>query len=292
MTQTLTSGLAHGLIEGMSAKDYHADPCVTPSLSSSLARVLLEKSPAHAARLHPKLGGASSEETPAMSTGTLMHAILAGSNEIEAAPFSDFKTKAAREWRDGVIATGGIPVLEGAYKEAHAIAHAVRTRAAIGIDNTPFVPTAKHEVSAIWQEKGCTCRARFDCLNITEHNADIWDWKTTNDATDRGIERSIARYRYDIQAAFYLRGLETLMPGYRGRTSFIFVFVESSAPYAVRRVVLQPSYLAAAQKKVSEAIDIWSRCLATNEFPLPSPDTLAVELPAWLDDLDDEISAS
>lgn len=281
-----------GLIHEMTAATYHADPCASPSLSSTTARTLLFKSPAHAAREHPKLGGERSEETTAMSTGTLVHALLSGTNRIEVEDFPDYKTKAARDWRNAVTATGGIAVLQGAFLEAHAVAHSVRTRAAIGIYNTPFAATAKHEVTAIWREKNIFCRARYDCLNITDHVADIWDWKTTNDISDRGIEKSIAKYRYDIQAAFYLRGLESLMPGYRGRTSFIFVFVESSAPYTVRRVVLQPSYLQAANKCVSGAIDTWARCIKANDFPMLAPDTLAVELPAWLDDSDGEISAS
>jgi len=281
--------LSVGLHYGVSATYYHADPCETPSLSSTLARTLLDKSPAHAALDHPKLGRNKRESTAAMSKGTLVHAILAGSDEIEVGDFKDFKTKAAQEWRDGVEASGRIAVLPPSYEEGMSIAGAVRARAAQGIGHTPFGPDAKNEVSAIWQEKGCFCRARFDVLEVGDY-ANIWDYKSCADVSDRGIERSIVKYGYHIQAAFYLRGLETLMPKYRGRTSFVFVFFETTAPYAVRRVTLQPSWLTAASAKVNEAINLWAHCIETNKFPLTPPDTLKLELPAYLDDSDDEIT--
>ncbi len=281
--------LEQGFHYEITANRYHADPCATPSLSSGAARTLLDKSPAHAALEHPKLGAQKREATSAMSKGTLVHAILSGGDEIEVGEFENFKTKAAQEWRDSIEESGRIAVLLPAYEEATRIANAVRARAAQGIDNTPFNTAAKHEVTAIWREKCCFCRARYDVLNVGDY-ADIWDWKSCADISDRGIERSIVKYGYHIQAAFYLRGLETILPQYRGRTSFVFVFFETTAPYAVRRVTLQPSWLMAASAKANEAINIWSHCLETNTFPLTSPDTLKLELPAYLDDTDDEIT--
>jgi len=281
--------LGVGLHYGVSATAYHADPCETPSLSSTLARTLLDKSPAHAALEHPKLGANKRESTAAMSKGTLVHAILAGSDEIEVGNFKDFRKDDAQEWRDAVEASGRIAVLPPAYEEGMRIAGAVRARAAIGIDHTPFGTEAKNEVTAIWKEKGCFCRARFDVLEVGDY-ANIWDFKSCADVSDRGIERSIVKYGYHIQAAFYIRGLENIMPKYRGRTSFIFVFFETTPPYAVRRVTLQPSWLMAASAKVNEAINLWAHCIETNNFPITSPDTLKLELPAYLDDTDDEIT--
>jgi hypothetical protein len=285
--------MSTGFFYDMPQSVYHADPAPAPSLSSGVARTLLAKSPAHAAMEHPKIGGVKRESTDAMSTGTLIHAIMAGATEsITISPYDDFRTKDAREWRASAMESGKIIVKAEALTLAAKVADSIKAKAALGIDNTPFAPTAKHEAAAIWQEDGCYCRALFDCLNITEHGADIWDWKTTNDISDRGIEKAVAKYRYDIQAAFYLRGLEKLLPAYRGRTSFVFVFVETEAPYTVRRVCLQPSYMQHANAKVAEAITTWAHCLANNHFPSMPPDTLALELPAWLDDSEDEISVS
>jgi hypothetical protein len=287
-----TQKLGEGFHYDIPASIYHADPCETPSLSSGCARTLIAKSPAHAALEHPKLGGEKRESSDAMNTGTLIHAILNGSDEIVVGFFSDFKTNVAKEWRNSCEASGKIPVLEKKYAEAKKVAESIRQRAALGVSNSPFNSVhAKHEVTAIWKEKGCFCRARYDVLNVDPNGyADIWDWKTTTDISDHGIQKKISGLGYHIQAAFYLRGLETLLPKYRGRTSFIFVFAEINPPYAVRRVVLRPSYYQKAGADVNQAINLWAHCIETNTFPMTAPDTLEIELPAYMEDQDDEIT--
>lgn len=42
-------------VHDLDESTYHADPCAAPSLSSSIAKVLLFKSPLHARYCHPKL---------------------------------------------------------------------------------------------------------------------------------------------------------------------------------------------------------------------------------------------
>jgi hypothetical protein len=227
-----------------------------------------------------------------MYTGSLIHAILSGDqSEISVGAFADYKKKAAQEWRDETRAAGKIPVLFDQYEDALAVSYKVRGRAAHGItERSPFAPEAKHEVTAIWREGDIFCRGRYDVL-ITDANgnADIWDWKSSKDVSDRGIEKSIASYRYDIQAAFYMRGLESL--GYKPhQMSFVFVFFETVAPYTVRRVVLSQEYLAQARKEVSEAIAKWQECQQTGKYPVMPPDTLTVEIPHWLSENDGDIA--
>jgi hypothetical protein len=287
MENTLTTGLHYGV----PAPRYHADPCPTPSLSSGAARTILAKSPAHVQIENPRLGGTSRESTAAMDTGALIHAILSGNlDEIGVGDFPNYLTKAAKEWRDETRAAGKVPVLAEAYVEAEIVSGYVRARAAIGITNSPFDALAKNEVTAIWREGDVYCRARYDVLRMDDHgNADVFDWKTTKDISDRGIEKSIANFRYDIQAAFYLRGLEAM--GLRlPQLSFCFVFIETAPPYTVRRVVLSQEYLAQARKEVSQAIALWQQCLARNAFPTTPPDTLTVEIPHYLSENDGDIT--
>lgn len=289
-----TNPLGVGLHEGVPADVYHADCCPAPSLSSSVLRTMLSKSIEHAALEHPKLGGASKDSTPSMNLGSIVHWLLASgvSDDLVLGAFDNYLSKAARLWRDEVTASGKTPILERDLNDARPVADAVRQKAALGITNTPFVPHARSEVSAIWQEGEVFCRARYDQLVIDPNGyADIFDWKTTTDVSPRAIEKAIVKYGYHIQAAFYLRGLNALLPSHRGRTSLCFVFVESAPPYAVRRVVLSPAFLAAGVKEVSRGIDQWKHALATSQFTAPNLETLEVELPAFLED-DDDISAS
>ena len=60
----------------LSAEEYHADPCPTPSLSSSIARTLLASSPHHAWWEHPRFNpGRVREEDEKFDLGTAAHAL-------------------------------------------------------------------------------------------------------------------------------------------------------------------------------------------------------------------------
>jgi hypothetical protein len=289
MSNETTQTLSVGLHYGVPASVYHADPCETPSLSSGALRVLLSKSPAHAAMEHPRLGGIKRESSPAMDTGSLVHAILSGSqDEISVGSFADYKTKAAQTWREETRETGKIPVLAEAYEAAQKVADHVRRRCALGTTQSPFSsPSARHEVTGIWKDGDAFCRARYDLLEIDQYTADVWDWKSTRDISNRGIDKSIKNLRYDIQQEFYLRGLSILAPG--RVQSFVFIFFETVQPYTVRRAVISPSYRAQANRDITRGVTLWQQCLRDGQFPVLPPDTYTAEIPAYLDEDDGEI---
>ncbi len=284
--------LTVGLHEGIPAHVYHSDPAPKPSLSSSLARVLLNDSPRHAWSQHPRLNAdkPARESTDSMDLGTLVHAILAGDKAgIEVGTFDDYRSKAARDWRDGVRSTGATPVLEKHLHAANPIADAVKAHAGNGCDNGPFKEgvRAMSEAVCIWQEGDEYCRALVDRLVLGEHTADLWDWKTTTDVTDRAIEKTVANYGYATQLAFYLRGLRKLLPNV-AQFSATLVFVETSAPFTVRRVNFSPEYMTHADREVTKAINLWQRCSASGDWSDPRNGTgLSLELPAYIvqDDL-------
>lgn len=294
--QSLPAGvtpLGVGLHDGIPGDVYHADPCIEPSLSSGVLRTILAKSIEHAALEHRRLGGGSRDATKFMDFGSVVHALLAGKNsDLVLGDFDSFRSKAAQEWKRSVDAVGKTPALNRDMDAARPVVEAIRTKAALGITNDPFAPHGRSEVTAIWREGDAWCRARYDRLVIDpEGYADVWDWKTTSDISDRGIEKAVSGLGYHIQAGFYLRGLEALRPTHRGRCSFILCFVETSAPYHVRRVTLSPTYLAIGRRKVEEGIARWKEAMGAQNFSaLPFP-TLEVEAPAYMDE-DDQISAS
>jgi hypothetical protein len=285
--------LGPGLHDGIPSDVYHADPCPTPSLSSGVLRTIIAKSIEHAALEHSRIGGQKREAKPAMTLGSIVHSLLAGENsDLVLGNFDSFRSKASQEWKQEVEASGKTPVLERDLEDARPVANAIREKAAIGITNDPFVATGRSEVTAIWKEGDVYCRARYDRLVIDPNGyADIWDWKTIADISERSINKAIAHFGYHIQEAFYTRGLTAVLPEYIGRTSFIFAFAEVTPPYQVRRVKLSPSYLAIGRRRVGEGIAAWQHALGTNDFKAPVFDTLEIEAPAYLED-DDEISIS
>jgi hypothetical protein len=90
-----------------SKEQYHADPTEVPSLSYSVAKILLTESPMHAYYYHPRLGGHVREQTKAMGKGQVIHKLLLGIGaDIVVVRADNFRTKAAQELRDAAIAAG------------------------------------------------------------------------------------------------------------------------------------------------------------------------------------------
>src|SRR5215469_11135399 len=99
---------------------YHGDPVPGGSLSSSGARKLLPPScPAKFAweRENPP------EPTKALDLGTAAHSLVLGIGKplawIDA---EDWRTKAAKEWRDAARAEGSVPLLLHEFNQVDAMA--------------------------------------------------------------------------------------------------------------------------------------------------------------------------
>lgn len=280
---TLTPGLHYGI----PAKAYHADCCPEPSLSSGIARLILAESMEHAHLAHPRLGGADKNKTDAMGLGQLVHSLMDDNPEKDwvLGPFDSYKTGEARAWRDRIALSGKTPALDRDLAEARPIADALTAKT--------ILPKCKSEVTAIWQEKGDVwCRARYDKLALGTQSADFWDWKTSsNDLSDRGIIRSIAKYGYHIQIAFYLRGLMACTGMTLDASNATLVFVATKAPYTVRRVRLTETFLTEGMRKAVEAIDKWDTAMRTCHWSdHREADVFEAEMPMWMDEVDIEIS--
>jgi hypothetical protein len=129
----------------------------------------------------------------------------------------------------------------------------------------------------VWDEDGVTCRARLDWLR--DDYATIDDLKTSGMSVDPyAVSRTIYKQGYDVQAAFYLRGLRKLTGA---AAEFRFVFAEVDAPNAITVVNLSPASLALAHEKVEYAINTWRDCLRTNKWPGYPTRVATVDLPAW-----------
>lgn len=278
------SPIASGLHLGIPAEVYHADPCPTPSLSSGVARVIAEKTPAHAYLEHVRLGGSKPEPTSEMVLGDYVHGLM--SNDLsgyDVADFDDYKSKDARAWRDAVIESGKRPVLDKTVQRAQLIATAlIKKIGNVGLTNNPCV-TGDAEVTAIWEEDGIWLRARYDRLIRDPSSfADVWDWKTTGAGmTPDSLIRMIIDKGYHIQAAHYLRGLRALAPEYRGRVTFTLAFVETEAPYAVRIVPISEGFLSAGDRLLNRAIAQWRQCLLEDQWPDGSERPLTLTPPTW-----------
>ncbi|TCR64660.1 PD-(D/E)XK nuclease-like domain-containing protein [Bosea sp. BK604] len=296
MTEPLR--LPAGIHFDVAAKDYHADPAAEPSLSSSVANVLLTQSPRHAWQVHPRLNPEQPDETPtgAKEIGTAVHKLLLGRGasvvEIDA---KDYRTNAAKEARSAAYDAGECPILKADYERATAMAEAVSKQLA-SIEGCDGFTAAAPEVVGICQDAtGAWLRCMMDKLEERNGGAIIWDLKSGDLAAEpSGLGRRIANMGYEVQAAMYERIVITLRPDLAGRLRFRWIFVENEFPHLITVAELDNAGLEIGRKKVSAAIGLWNRCIQAGNWPGYPAQIVLAEYPpfaesAWLTrELDDE----
>jgi len=264
----------------MPADVYHADPCSTPSLSSTIARTLLDKSAAHARAAHPHLTpNPEHDDADHLDIGTIAHSILleGNSDQVDIIDVTDWRTKDAKALRDASRAAGRIPIKIAEWANIDRMVSAVVEQLNAHQAHPALLAAGLAEQTLIWQEDDVTCRARLDWLR--DDRATIDDIKTTAiSANPLRVARTIFNNGYDFQAAFYLRGLKAIT----GATAeFRFVFVETTAPYGLSVITLSPAALALADEKVTHAIRLWAGCVERDDWPAYSRKVATAELPGW-----------
>ena len=272
----------------MTAAQYHADPCPTPSLSSSTIKTMLERTPRHAWCDHPRLGNMREQkDNDAFTLGTAAHKLILGAGDefcvIEA---NDWRTKDAQNQRDEARHAGLTPILAVQHIKARAIAAWSRGE----LNQLPLVEDAfAHglpELACFWQESDIWCRSLIDLAPTGEDAQGWWtiyDLKTTSGALDANtLARNMISYGYDIQAAHYTRGLQALL-GNDARVRFRFLFVESDSPYSATVAQASGQMAATGEQKVLAAYSIWSRGLRESEWPGYPRDVMRVEPPNFLE---------
>ncbi len=268
-------------IYDMPAAEYHADCCPEPSLSSSLARVLLAQSPWHSWQASPRLNpGYVAEESERFDIGTAIHSLLLeGESDFVIIDAADWRKKDAQAARDQARAEGRTPLLARQWADVQAMAETARRQFAAHEERPQPFANGKPEQTLIWREEDVWCRARLDWLADDYRTID--DLKSTAaSANPDAWGRLLWSSGYDVQAAFYLRGLRALT-GIDAR--FRFVPIEVDPPYALSVIGLAPDALALAERKVARAIGLWRECLNANAWPGYPNRCCYVEAPPWIE---------
>jgi hypothetical protein len=263
--------------------EYLADPAPEPSLSSSIAKLLLDRSPAHARLAHPRLGGVSSRSTAAMDLGALIHRYVLGKGaDVEPIDADDFRTKAAQQARDEARKQGQIPVLARVAGVAVAAAACIRRE----LDRVGVVFDGESEVAILWQENAedgaIWCRGMLDHVVERAGMLYVYDLKTIHCAHPDDCTKSAINYGYDLQQEAYTRAAEGLWPEYEGRVEFRFVFCEPDPPHAVTVAQLDATMRERGRRRWREAVDTWSRCLHTDTWPGYAQEPVTLWSPGWL----------
>ncbi len=282
--------LAPGLHHDVPEAQYHADAlCTVPTLSRSIAHRILTRSPLHAWYAHPRLNPRfkPAESSDAFDIGHAVHSrVLLGRDVHDVIDAPDWTKKKARAARDASRAAGRVPVLPPQAQMIDDMATELEAWIALDagrIHRGGMSP----EVTAIYQDAGVICRARFDLLS-DDPTAPVLDYKTTRNAAPDAFMRAVWAYGYDLQAAWYSRALKVL----RGRVppEFVFIAQEKEPPYAVTAHRLTPEAYEFAEARCDEALSIWRQCLATNTWPGYPEHVHEVPAPPWSLDREAEMT--
>lgn len=270
------------IIDRMSAATYHADPTQAASLSASIGKILLDKSPYHAWLAHPKLNpDYKPDEDPKFDLGTAAHDLIleGGTPRICVINPEDYRSKptkadpegsipkgwtnnAIREAREQARANGLTPILPWENATIRTMKEAATRFVAEAEDIAGIFEIGKPETTLIWQDSGIWCRARLDWL--TDDRRVILDYKSSASAEPGWFSRQIASMKYDFQAAFYLRGLKACG---HPNAQFLFLAQEVEPPHACSLHGIAPSMMQIAEARVQMAIDLWRECLTTGKWP-------------------------
>ncbi|GEP09872.1 PD-(D/E)XK nuclease-like domain-containing protein [Methylobacterium gnaphalii] len=281
-----------GLVPGpglyrMPAKVYHADPSPEPSLSSSIAKLIIEQSPEHAACAHPRIAKPKDADerdpTRPKEIGTAAHKLILGAGEqlviIEA---DDYKTGFAKSERARAYMDGASPILRPDAQKAETLADRVLSGLA-GMDGCDAFAAAESEVVAICRDQsGAWLRIMMDRVEIYPTHAIIWDVKTgEQSAAPQTLGRRIDNMNMEIQAALYVHVLGLLFPKLQGRIRFRWIFVENEFPHGLSVAEVDNVGMGIGSRKVAAAIHRWNQCLKTGNWPGYPTDIVRAEFPEW-----------
>lgn len=261
------------LLYDIAERQYHADRLgdddAPPRLSASTAKDLILRSPLHAFTHHPRLGGVRGEASDAMENGTLIHALLLDKGrDIVGVEAKDWRTNDAKAAREEARSKGKIAVLADKLAAAENTAKLLRAR----MELQGLKLDGDSEVTAAWESDGVLCRGRFDHLI---DGATIVEVKTCESGHPKAIQRAIESYGYDIGGAAYVEALATIRPEVAPR--LVWAFVECFQPYSVTLVEFRGSMAELGRRRWARAKRLWSKCLATNQWPGYADGVIEVE---------------
>ncbi|MFE7510124.1 PD-(D/E)XK nuclease-like domain-containing protein [Streptomyces sp. NPDC057540] len=263
------NGVEPGLYD-IPAELYHQDPIPGGSLSSTGIRRLAD-TPARFKHFldHPE------PYKPAFEFGTAAHTVILGDGpELIVVDEDLWNTKETKAKVAAIRAAGNVPLKREAKQRIDDMAEALARHSEAADIFQPGAGVA--EQSAFWPDpRGVWRRVRFDWLSDG-----IADYKTTPSVHPDALQKTVEKWGYHVQDAFYREtAIELgLIPA---DGFFKFVFQEKQPPYLVQVVELDFPARAIGAEITDRAIHTYLHCMATGEWPAYGDTTTYLSLPAW-----------
>ena len=279
-----------GLFDGISNAEYHSGTGIS---KSGLDRI--SQSPLHYWSEYLDPNRAPREETPAMKIGTAIHTAVLEPERFEAeyivvpadAPRrpssvqlnakkpSDDTLAAIDWWQRFNDRHAGCTIIDA---QDFAVCRAIQAQIMAHPSARALFKAGKAEQSAFWQdaETGVLCKARPDWLMPGA----IIDVKSTENASLAAFQRSVATYRYHVQAAWYLDGLAQATG--EAPQAFVFCCFEKKAPFAAAFYYADADMIELGRREYRQALRLYADCLAADKWPGYAQEILPISLPVWV----------
>lgn len=263
-------GIEPGIYPDITDTEYHAAKDI---LSSSGARRLITSTPR---KFYEEMTTVR-PYNPAFEIGHAAHTLmLTVGDPFEVVDADSWRTKDAKAARDAALQAGNTPLLAKEYAQVRAMADAILDHPVAGELFTRNDTTS--EQSLYWKDEqtGVACRARPD-LAVNDWSL-IVDYKTTLSADPKEFAKSIAKYGYHQQQAWYCEAVETLTGI---RPEFVFVCQEKTPPYEVSLIQLDADAVRIGGRLNEDARSIYAACMDSGVWPSYPTSVQVVGLPAW-----------
>ena len=255
----------------MTNKEYHAHPAISKSDLD-----LAHRSPMHYQyrKEHPQ-----GSQTPALLIGSAVHKMV-----LEPSTFDeefavlddaiDRRTKAGKEAYSTFLeqSAGKSILTQEIYQQAMDMADAVHHHPTA----RKLLTGGKAEQSYFWEDlrTGLPCKCRPDYLRP----GFCVDYKTTQDASPEAFQRSAYRYRYNVQAYWYLHGLR--LNGMQD-LDFVFIVQEKEPPYAIAIYYADADTLKLGQIDAEADLEALSSCIHAGVFDGYTNEIQPLTPPRW-----------
>lgn len=265
-----------GIYAGITNADYHGGPGISKSGLDLIAR-----SPLHYWSRYLDPQRTPTEPTPSMRLGTAIHTAVLEPGDFSKryyiAPDVDRRTKEGKAlWQmalDESQAAGSELISADDAKTCMSIYDVVRSHPTA----LKVFASGQAEMSCYWtdQETGLLCKCRPDWLNLPF----IVDLKSTEDASADGFQRSAWNWRYWVQAAWYIDGVEQATG--QCPDAFVFAAFEKAPPYACAFYYADQAMIDMGRKEYRRLLRILADCMSADKWPGYDADVRPLGLPAW-----------
>ena len=237
---------------------------------------LYNKGPAH---YLAKMEGAGRSETPDMVTGRALHCRIIESKEdyqsrFVVEPRIDKRTKEGKAaYAKFLQETTGKTVLSRAQDATvESCVHWIDRQ-----ENVSLLKRGLSEVTVFAEFEGAWFRGRFDKYDPKLNY--ICDLKSTTYDTPDAFIRSVFKYGYHIQAAYYsmLAQMSMNVPD----PAYYIVGLPKTAPHELMVFRLGDSAMALGREVARRLMYMHSRCLRENNWPFHDPEIMRLEAPDW-----------